>query len=241
MKIASAQIESIVGDIKGNFRKHLEMIALAADQAVRLIVFPEMSITGYCKERGCELAIQSTSPEIIKLKELSKAHHLVIIVGAPIFINEELFIGSFILLPTGDVEIYTKQFLHTGEDQFYASSFKYNPTIRIEGEIISFAICADIDHEEHPKKAKQQLCSLYIPSIFFTQNGIDKGHELLANYSSTYSMNILMSNYSGKVSGLVSGGRSAFWDSNGQLIGALSSDQPNLLIIERHKNGWVKG
>lgn len=240
MKIASAQIESKVGDIKGNLRKHLEMITLAATYSVHLIVFPEMSITGYCKEEGSVLAVQPNNPEILKLIEKSKEHNLAIIVGAPITIEKELFIGSFILLPTGAIEIYTKQFLHPGEDEFYSSSFRHNPTIKIKNETISFAICADINNKEHPQNAKNNFCSLYIPSIFFTKNGISEAHELLTKYSSDYSLNILMSNYSGEVYGLKSGGRSAFWNNQGRLIGALDSENKGLLIIEKHKDNWIK-
>jgi predicted amidohydrolase len=240
MKIAAAQIESIVGDIKGNLEKHLEMIDLAAKQSVHLIVFPEMSITGYCKEEGSALAVQANSLEILQLIEQSKKHNLVIVVGAPIIIKEELFIGSFILLPTGATEIYTKQFLHSGEEDFYSSSFSYNPSIKIKGETISFAICADIDHEEHPKNAKEQLCSLYIPSIFFTKNGIPEAHKLLAQYSKLHSLNVLMSNYSGDVYGMKSGGRSAFWDNQGRLIGSLDSEKKGLLVVEKHGDNWIE-
>jgi predicted amidohydrolase len=240
MKIAAAQIESKVGDIKGNLKKHLEMIALAAEHSLHLIVFPEMSITGYCKEEGSTLAVQANSPEILKLTEKAKEHNLVIIVGAPIKIDKELFIGSFILLPTGAIKIYTKQFLHSGEDEFYSSSFHHNPTIKIKNETISFAICADINNKEHAQNAKNNLCSLYIPSIFFTKNGIPEAHELLAKYSSTYSLNILMSNYSGEVYGMKSGGRSAFWNNQGRLVGTLDSENKGLLIIEKQGDNWIK-
>jgi len=47
MKIALAQINPTVGDISGNVRKIREWIDKAAQQKADLVVFPELSITGY--------------------------------------------------------------------------------------------------------------------------------------------------------------------------------------------------
>jgi N-carbamoylputrescine amidase len=47
LKVAAAQIESVLGDIVANRRKHLEMIARARAAGVELLLFPEMSLTGH--------------------------------------------------------------------------------------------------------------------------------------------------------------------------------------------------
>src|SRR4051794_10981776 len=47
MRIALAQINPTVGDLAGNVRKHLEFIARAKEQGAQLVVFPELSVTGY--------------------------------------------------------------------------------------------------------------------------------------------------------------------------------------------------
>ena len=47
MRIALAQINSTVGDIAGNVRKHQDFIARAKSGGAKLVVFPELSITGY--------------------------------------------------------------------------------------------------------------------------------------------------------------------------------------------------
>ena len=160
--------------------------------------------------------------------------------GAPIEIDENLYIGAYILMPTGEIKIYTKQFLHAGEEQYYASSFAYNPRIKIKEELISFAICADIDYEQHPFQAKENNCSLYVASIFFTENGINQGQELLTQYSKHFSFKILMSNYVGKLWKMKAGGKSGFWDEDGKLIGVLDSKNEGLLIIEKKKGLWKR-
>lgn len=237
--IAAAQITSIVGDKNENLNKHLEMINFAAEQKADLIIFPEMSLTGYCRAEAKNLVVKPTDTEIITLQEKAQTHALVIVVGAPIEIDEVLYIGSYILMPDGIVEIYTKQFLHEGEELFYGSSFNHNPQIKIKDEIISFAICADIDHALHPRNAKENQCSLYLSSIFFTKNGINGGHQLLSKYASTYAMNILMANYSGTVWGMEAGGASSFWNKKGKAIASLDCENQGLLLVEKIEEAWV--
>ena len=46
-KIALAQIDTHLGEVEANLHKHLAMASQAADQGADLLVFPELSLTGY--------------------------------------------------------------------------------------------------------------------------------------------------------------------------------------------------
>ncbi len=50
MRIALAQINTTVGDLSGNSRKILDYVSLAKEQDADLVVFPELTITGYPPE-----------------------------------------------------------------------------------------------------------------------------------------------------------------------------------------------
>src|SRR5947208_8966181 len=47
MRIALAQINPTVGDIAHNVRKHVDFITRAKVGGATLVVFPELSVTGY--------------------------------------------------------------------------------------------------------------------------------------------------------------------------------------------------
>src|SRR5436190_23237255 len=47
LRIAVAQIESILGDLEANLHKHLDVIDAAHAAGVAVLVFPEMSLTGH--------------------------------------------------------------------------------------------------------------------------------------------------------------------------------------------------
>ena len=63
MKIALAQIATVNGEIETNLAIHLRSIADAVARGADLIIFPELSLTGYnVRERAAELARPVESP-----------------------------------------------------------------------------------------------------------------------------------------------------------------------------------
>jgi predicted amidohydrolase len=239
MKIASAQINCTVGEIQLNLDEHYKAVEIAIEEGINLIVFPEMSITGYCREEGEHLAFSEKDSRLDKLQELSTNGNIHIIAGAPIKIKDKLYIGAFVIYPDKVMAIYTKQNLHEGEEVFYSSSMNYNPIVNLEQERISMAICADINNENHPREASINRSSIYLTSIFYSAEGMNKGYEKLKGYSKDYSLNILMSNYAGTLWNMESGGQSAFWNAKGELMGSLNSSEEGMLIAEKKDGQWT--
>lgn len=73
VKIALAQIAPKLGDVKSNLELHLETISKAQSQGADLVVFPELSLTGYLlKDMVPEVALRRNSPEIQKILKASE-------------------------------------------------------------------------------------------------------------------------------------------------------------------------
>lgn len=238
MILAAAQTKPKRGDIDANLLDHYRLIEVAVQNGAQLIAFPEMSITGYEREHAQKLAFQKEDSRLDHLKKLASQNNIIIVAGAPIQIGNEMFIGEFVIAPDS-VSIYTKQFLHEGEDEFFQSSFDYNPMITIEEQKISFAICADIDNPLHPESASKRATDIYIASIFFSPNGIPNAYRDLQNYAQKHKMNVLMSNFSGESWGYPSAGQSAFWNNKGELVGQMNDSDSGLLIVENDNNNWT--
>jgi predicted amidohydrolase len=239
MILAAAQTKPKRRDIDANLLDHYRLVQLATKNGAQLIVFPELSITGYEREDASRLAFTENDSRLDHLKKLAAEYKITIIAGAPIRIESKLFLGEFCIAPDNSVSIYTKQFLHTGEEVFYEPSFDYNPVLEIENERISCAICADIDNPKHPENASKNNSSTYIASIFFSPNGIPQAHQSLQNYASQYKMNVLMANFGGDSYGSPSGGRSAFWNKKGELIAQMDDSGSGLLLVENHDESWT--
>lgn len=239
MILAAAQTKPTRGDIETNLLDHYRLIELAVQNGAQLITFPEMSITGYEREHAQKLAFQKEDSRLDHLRKLASENNIIIVAGAPIQIDDEMFIGEFVIAPDQSVSIYTKQFLHEGEDEFFQSSFDFNPMITIEDQKISFAICADIDNPLHPENACKRATDIYIASIFFTPNGIPNACRDLQSYAAKHKMNVLMSNFSGESWGYPSAGQSAFWNNKGELVGQMNDSDSGILLAENKNDNWT--
>jgi len=73
-KIALAQIDSVIGDLKRNVERHIEVAEEALSRKAQLVLFPELSLTGYTvRDMNWDLALNPRSAqELRKLRELSK-------------------------------------------------------------------------------------------------------------------------------------------------------------------------
>ena len=99
--IAAAQMCAWDENIEQNLREHERLIRLAAAHDVQLLVFPELSITGYVLEAAARLAFLPGDPRLGSLKRLAALHGMILVAGAPVRLGEALHIGAFILYPNG--------------------------------------------------------------------------------------------------------------------------------------------
>ena len=74
MKIAAAQVTSVIGDIEKNIEHHLKFCDEAIKNKADLVVFPELSLTGYSlKDLNFTISVNLEKTAVLdKLKEKSK-------------------------------------------------------------------------------------------------------------------------------------------------------------------------
>jgi predicted amidohydrolase len=70
LRVALAQVAPVLGDRQRNIEMHLEQIEAAARRQADLIVFPELSLTGYfVRDMVPDLALAPAAPEIRQILE----------------------------------------------------------------------------------------------------------------------------------------------------------------------------
>ena len=80
MRVALAQIDSVLGDTEENLRKAKEVVAEARNRGADLTVFPELSLSGYAlEELGDDVPIEAHSKPIRALAEA--AEEMAVVVG----------------------------------------------------------------------------------------------------------------------------------------------------------------
>jgi predicted amidohydrolase len=79
LRVALAQISPLLGDLERNVALHLEQIEAARRQHADLIVFPELSLTGYfVRDMVPDVALDPAGPEIRPLIEAAGPSALVV-------------------------------------------------------------------------------------------------------------------------------------------------------------------
>jgi NAD+ synthase (glutamine-hydrolysing) len=81
LKVGLAQITPKLGDLEANLERHLQAIEEAAESGVELLIFPELSLTGYrLHDLAFSLAIQPgyKDPIFARLLEASRGMDLVV-------------------------------------------------------------------------------------------------------------------------------------------------------------------
>lgn len=73
LKLAVAQIDCRLADLAANLKTHVELSAAAAQQGAQVIVFPELSLTGYhLQEKVAKVALPDTASALEPLREQSR-------------------------------------------------------------------------------------------------------------------------------------------------------------------------
>jgi len=232
MIVAAAQIKVQDGNIEANMGKHCSYANIAANKGARLILFPEMSLTGYLREEAQQHKFAVGDERLQPLQQIADERNIIIVAGAPIEIGEQLHIGAFIIQPDNKVEVYTKRFLHPGEEVAFEPSLNHNPTLQLDGETISIAICADTANPRHPMEAAANNATLYIAGVFDSPNGVIESHERLSRYAKQHKMKVLYTNFVGTTYNSPAAGQSAAWNNEGELLQVLTTDKEDLLVIE---------
>lgn len=150
MKAGLAQITPVLGNVRKNFDLHLRTIEKAKKKKVDLLIFPELSLTGYTlKDLVEEVAVRpEKDPVFSKLKTLSR--DLSLVVG---FVEEKekgLFYNSAAFLSGGKIlHIHRKVFPPTygmfEEMKFFALGRNFKTFSTPFGKM-GMLICYDFLH-----------------------------------------------------------------------------------------------
>ncbi len=226
-----AQTASVKGDIEGNVETHVRFAEAAASHGARLIVFPELSLTGYEPDIAATHALTPGDARLQPLRRIAEKHDITIVAGAPYRSMRGLHIAAF-ALQRGGARVYTKHHLHSGEEGVFTAG-TMGLQLSIGGERVSFAVCADTTHPEHAEAAARADATVYAAGVFITPTGIEADSTQLRGYAKNYRMVVLMSNYAAPSGGFPTAGKSAIWDERGETAAQAQGVGEALLLAHR--------
>ncbi|MBU3716407.1 MAG: NAD+ synthase [Candidatus Nanopelagicaceae bacterium] len=240
--MASAQINPIVGDIKGNVAKVLEAVLDAKSEGANLVLFPEMVVTGYpVEDLALRPAFRRASIDATKslaTELLAKGcGEILVCVG---FLDDDgRPLNSIALIYGGEIKAkYVKRHLpnYGVFDEFrnFAAGLG-TLVVRFRGVDIGVAICEDIWRDEGPM---HELASRK-PGLVLVPNGSpyerskdDLRFELVKKRALQIGAPILYTNMFGGQDDLVFDGDSMLVDESGSLVARSPQFQRDLLVVD---------
>lgn len=234
MKICLAQTLSVKGDIQRNIAGHKKLINLAVAGGADLIVFPELSLTGYEPTLAKELAVDVDDSRLDDFQLISDANRVTIGVGIPTKNNGGASISMILFQPHQARQTYSKKHLHPDEDPFFVSGPNFTD-LSVNDVPVALAICYELSVPEHPENAFKSGAKIYLTSVAKFVKGIDKALASLSDTARRYSMMVLMSNCVGEADGCACAGKTSAWNSNGSLTGQLDGTREGILIVDTDK------
>jgi predicted amidohydrolase len=245
-----AQTCPMRGDVDANVAEHLRLARLAADHGASLVVFPELSLTGYELELAAQLAFTVADSRLEPLRDAARSEALTIVAGAPLRIDGRIHIGAFVITPDGAIAPYTKQRLGAfGESARRdgtvpppeASVFQpgtLDPVVRWGDGTAAVAICADIGDASHPQRAAERGASAYLASMFVIPSEYEGDSARLQRYAAEHSMCVAFANYGSATGGLRAAGQSAIWSEHGERIVQLPPGGSGIAVATPSSGGW---
>jgi predicted amidohydrolase len=230
--IALAQIATKLGDVNANLEKHLELIRQAVSSGVDLIVFPELSLTGYCLQDLVPTVALDASTDDPVFKHLLEASQFIdLVVG---FVDSDarhrFFIAAAYLSGGKAVHIHHKAYLPTyglfDEGRFFA----WGDAVRAFDTRFGRAgilICEDFWHASPPYLLWLDGADLFLFTSASPGRGLSSRpmldsarwvEDINRAYAGMFTSFVVHANRTGYEDGLNFWGGSTIYDPNGELV-----------------------
>jgi predicted amidohydrolase len=235
MKLAVAQLKPTTGDIEKNISHHLAIVEMAISKRTSLIVFPELSLTGYEPSLANSLAIDPLDARLQDFQSLSDRGNITVGVGVPTRGAYGVLISIIFFQPNRSRQVYSKRYLHPDEEPFFVPGDNLNG-LMVDNKKVSFAICYEISIPEHTRVALADGAQFYVASVAKFLHGIEKANMQLRATAKAFSVPVLMSNAIGPSDGGECAGQSSIWDGDGILRGQFDGIQQGILVLDTATN-----
>jgi len=250
LTIALAQINTRLGDVEANLEKHLSIARQARQGGADLLVFPELSLTGYVlQDLASAVALRPTADDPVFRQLFEASQDLDLVVG---FVDEDsrhrFYIASAYLSRGSVVHIHHKVYLPTyglfDEGRFFAWGDAVRAFDTRFGRV-GMLICEDFWHASPPYLLWLDGADLLLLASASPGRGLTAEPRLDSTrwveqinqaYASLFTIFVAHANRAGYEDGLNFWGGSTVYDPNGELLAQGAYHQEALTLAELDLN-----
>ncbi|MDD5595109.1 MAG: NAD+ synthase, partial [Candidatus Omnitrophica bacterium] len=238
IRLGLAQINCTVGDLEGNYQKVTACLQKGAKSGVDILVFPELTLTGYPPE-DLLLKAKFISDNLKKLNDLSRlVKDMVVVIGFVDRQSKNIFNAAAVIYKQKIRGKYHKAILPNYgvfDEKRYFSPGEKQPIFKFADYIFGVNICEDIWYENGPVAKQAKAGSKLILNINASpyHAGKIKEREKIIKYQAKANrVSIAYVNLVGGQDELVFDGQSMIIDSQGRLIARAQAFKEELLIAD---------
>jgi predicted amidohydrolase len=249
--IAVAQTTPVRGEVNANLTQHLRLARIAAEAGARVLVYPELSLTGYELDLAADLAFSERDPRLAPLVDEAATNSLILIVGAPVRIESRLHIGAFILYPDGSIDLHTKRHLGSAfspevspngvvppaEDTVFDPG-TLSPLVRFDGHVAAVAICAESLQRSVPREAAERGADTYLTGHFSVPQDVELRLAAFRAFAARHRLALAFATCGGPSGGLAGSGKSAIVSPSGDLLVQLERAGAGVAVAREDGTRW---
>jgi predicted amidohydrolase len=234
MKVAVAQISCSLGDPEANLLKVRDFSRRAKDAGAELIVFPEMTDTGYSMPVIREHANHWKSGFVPGVQEIARKLSIAIVSGVSERDGSAIYNSQVLIDSQGNIAAkYRKTHLYAVapvEEQTCFAAGDCFATFELSGLRFGFSICYDLRFPEmYRKLATEQQVGAFVISSAWPFPRVEHFRTLAMARAIENQSYVVASNRVGKDDDLWFCGSSAVIDPRGVVIAAASADREELI------------
>lgn len=235
LRIAVAQFDAVPGDLKHNLDRHLSLVDRAAGAGAAVVLFPELSVSGYCSSllerdsRAC--AIEPESGQLDGLRSACATAGVAAVVGAPVADGGHVYLSAIAIGRSGETAaVYHKMYLDNAEQRWFARGDRPQ-TLSLDGWRLGLGICYDSSFPEHARGYALAGADGYLVSGAFPRGRSDFRRTIyFPARSLENTVYLAFSNYVGGHDGLDYGGMSAIHGPDGRCLADAGSESEGLAV-----------
>src|SRR5437899_5162148 len=234
MKIAVAQISCSLGDPEANLSKVHDFSRRAKDVSAELIVFPEMTDTGYSMSVIQKHANEWNSGFVPGLREIASQLSIAIVSGVSERDGSSIYNSQVLVDANGDIVAkYRKTHLYAVapvEEQTCFAPGDVFVSFLLGGLHIGFSICYDLRFPEmYRKLVTEQNVDAFVISSAWPFPRVEHFRTLVMARAIENQSYVVASNRVGKDDDLWFCGSSSIIDPRGVVIAAASADREEII------------
>ena len=237
MKIAAAQIACALGDVDANLGKIRDFVSRAKDAGSELVVFPEMTDTGYSMPVIQKHATDWTKGAVPNLKKIAKEFSIAIICGVSERVEKSIYNSQVFVDANGEIVAkYRKSHLFTPapieEHKCFSPGNQLTDFAHDEFRL-GLGICYDLRFPEFCRAlAVEKNVNAFIISSAWPFPRVEHLRTLATARAIENQSYVILSNRVGTDDGVTFCGSSAIIDPYGVIVAAGSTDREELISAE---------